>query len=765
MADTPYLREKQPRATDTSEHETLLVELRERFDYAQAEWAEIRAEAAKDMQYVSGDPWDPKDRRLREEAGRPCLSLDELGQHFNQVINGVRSNQRAIKFSPTGGGATDKTAQFYTDHTREIEYRSHAQIAYTTAFQDAIHRSYGYCRVKTGYESDKSFNQQITIEPIVNPDLVLPDPDAQRPDASDMKYCFVIESRSHEEFRREFPQAKLTDFASLIVDYPAWVKEHRILIAEYWTIKTSKKRLLFIQPAPPAAGPGQPPPTAAPPVAVFEDEIDLDTLPASGATIINEREVDVPSVCQYLTNGIEILKTTEWPGKYIPIAACYGMVIYVDGKRRILSMTRLARDPYMLYCYYRTCEAELVGMTPKTPYMAYEGQFSETQLVEVQKSLHEPVAAVFARPTVDGLPANTVLPLPTRPQYEPPIQALEIGAESARRAIQSAMGSSPLPTSAQRRNEKSGVALQQIEDTSQRGSFHFNDHYDDMITFVGVIIEDLIPHVIDSARDVGIRTATGTGKYDAASQRVNDPTDPESVSTQGDHAVTVSTGPAYESEREAESAFADVLMQSPFAPLIADLAVKLKGGGPTLDEIAERLTPPQFKKPKEGEGPTPQDLQTQLAGMSQKLQQLEGIAQQMADELQGKQAEIVSKEKIAHAEIQSKERLEIEIQKLKNAAAIAVAQIGAQAKGVVMQTEAANEAQALEREQQHEVGLTAMEQQHDRDMAQRQAAMLSQQADQAHQQQIEQGAIGHAQALDAQQQAAAMTPPASEGGA
>lgn len=751
-----YLDEHQPKKPSANDEEKLLAEIRERFDYAEKEWAEIRAEAAKDMRYVAGDPWEPEDRRQREEAGRPCLSLDELGQHFNQVINGVRSEKRAVKFSPKGHGATDATAQLYTDLMREIEYRSHAQVAYTTAFQDCIHRGYGFIRVKTEYESDRSFNQQLKIEPFVNPDMVLPDPDAQRPDSSDMRYCFVLESRSKKEFPREFPDAKIADFSNLGTVYPQWVKAERILIAEYWTIKTKKRKLLLIQPPALPAPPGMRPPPAGKPEETFEDELDLAGLPP-GAVVMRARDVQWPTVCQYLTNGVEILSTTEWPGKYIPIISCYGMVIYVEGKRKILSMTRLARDPYMLYCYYRTCQAELVGMTPKIPYFVRRGSLSPDQLLNLQKSLHEPMAVI----EVDSYDERgNPYDWPQRNPYDPRIDILDMGAESARRAIQAAMGASPLPTQAQRRNEKSGIALEHIADSSQRGSFHFNDHFDDMIRQTGVVNEDLIDKVIDTAREIGVREPN-----DAVSmRRVNDPADPTSVSTKGDHSVTVSTGPEYESARQAESEFADTLMATPFAPLIADLAVKLKGGGPVLDEMAERLTPPQFKKSKEGEGPDPAQLQQQLAGMQQQLQELSGVAQQMAEELKSKQAENASKERIAQAEIASQERLQVELQKLKNAASIAVAQIGAQSKGVQMQTEAANEAQALAREQAHEVGLTAMEQQHDRDMAQHQAALSAEQADQQHAQQLEAGQIGHAQSLEAQQQAAALKPTPEVGG-
>lgn len=671
------------------DNDTILAELRERFDYATAEWAPIRDEARKDMRAIAGDPWDPADRAQRDETNRPCLSLDELSQYVNQLINDVRQNKRAIKVDPEGRGASDATAAFRANLIRQIEYRSHAQNAYTTTFENCVQRSYGFHRITAKYKPGKSFDQELWIEPLPNPDLVTPDPDAIRADGSDMTYCFVAETRSRAEFVREWPDAKLTDFGSIQEMAPAWVKENRVQIAEYWTIATRARRLLHLQ------GPG------GVPLLVYEDE--LNGIRPSPALIVQERIVDEPQVVQYLTNGVEILKRTNWPGKYIPIVCCLGKVLYVDAglgaTRIILSLIRLARDPYMLYCFYRTTEAELVGMTPKTPYMAYEGQFSPAQETNVQKSLHEPVAALYAKPTIEGLP-NTLLPLPQRQPYEPAIQALEVGAEAARRAIQAAIGQSPLPTSAQRQNEKSGIALQTIESSAQRGSYHFIDHYDDAIVQTGRILDDLIPHYYDTPREVGIRKPDDSADV----VPINDPTVPGSVQTAvGDHEVTISTGPSQVNEREAAKTYALALAGNPnVSPLILDLLTKLSITGPVADELIERLTPPQFKKPKDGGAPDPAAQAQQLQQLQAQLQQLTGQAQQMADALKTKSAEIASKEKIALAEItartaevEAEADKDLALQVMKNAATIAVAHIQAFSKGVGMDAHAAEESQAL----------------------------------------------------------------------
>jgi hypothetical protein len=121
------------------------------------------------MAYLSGDPWTADERKEREDAKRPCIALDELNQYVNQIVNDVRMNKRSIKVTPSATDATDKTAEARQGLIRGIEYESNAQTAYTTAFEGAVMRGYGYARVCTEYSSAKGFNQVIRIKRIPNP--------------------------------------------------------------------------------------------------------------------------------------------------------------------------------------------------------------------------------------------------------------------------------------------------------------------------------------------------------------------------------------------------------------------------------------------------------------------------------------------------------------------------------------------------------------------------------------------------------------------
>jgi hypothetical protein len=730
-----------------------IADIRKEYSDDCAEWNPIREEGKIDIRHAAGDPWDPKDRASREDAGRPVLSPDELSQYINQVVNDVRANKRAVKFTPNGYGATEKSADFYADKMREIEYRSKASIAYTTAFENAVQRSYGFVRVSSRYESARSVHQDLWIDPIHNPDFVTPDPYALMPDLSDMTRCWVREPWPLDQFNARWPDASLDGrgLALAMGEASDWIHSDRIFVSELWKVKTSRTKALIILPDTPPQPPGAvlglqggaPP---AEPIVWLKGDGER---PAG--RVLREREVDDQQVCQYLTNGVEILEENEWPGKYIPIVGCLGKILYVDegmgAKRRVMSLIRLARDMHMLHAYYVTCEAELVGMTPKFPYFVRRGALNPQQLLALQKSLHEPVAVIEVEPQIEGLMGQPP-EFPQRQPYEPPIQALEIGKESTRRSIQSAMAMNFLPTQAQRQNEKSGVALKHIADTGQRGSYHFFDHYLDMLTQVGVVVEDLMDKVYDTARQVGVRAAN----EDAKTVWINHPDHPDSVSTQGHHIVTVSTGPSFDSEREAASDFADTLagMGPEVFQLLGPLVIKLKNLGPIGDEMAELLEtvqPPPvqaMRQQKKQAAKDPQAVVQELTQTKAQLQQVMQAASKMQKDLETDAA----KQQATLQKAQMDGQIQIQLQEMKNAAAIEIARINAAVKGLTLDAQLVADEEAQARDAAHQTHESEQDRQHEAAMAVMTHTAQAGAQDDAHQQALEAQDAGHQQALE-----------------
>lgn len=705
--------DEQEKVAGNTPEEQLCARIRERYDYYLQSWREIREERTTDMRYVLGDPWDAADKKARADAGRPCISHDELNQYINQAVNGIRQNPRGVKVEPAGEGATDKTAQFDQDLVRAIEYRSQGIDAYLTAYQGAVEGSYGFFGVSRKYVSDKSFDQEIGIRNIPNPDSVLYDPDFRMADASDATGCFVLEPMSKEEFKRRFPNAKKVSFTTEDARVaPQWIQDKLILVAEYWEVKTESATLYLL-----------------------EDGTATYDLP-KGAKYIKKRAAVRKTLTQYLTNGIEILEENPQPGDEIPIIPVFGKEIYIDEgsgpTRKLMSLVRLARDPQMSLAYLVSQEMEEAGLTPKVPWVGYVGQF-ETDAESWDNLGTIPRSRVQADPVVDQA-TGQVLPLPTRVQFTPNFQSYELAKEACRRAIQAAFGIMPLPTVAQEQNQKSGVALNKIQSQQAVGSYHLVAALERAVRRCGRIILKWKKPVYDTERVIPLRRADDT-QYTV---RINTQ-EPYADEKSGemvhypieeiDHDVTVSVGPSNESTKEAASDFLDALIGNlkmlpvapPQAAKLLSLAIKGKQLGPLGDQMSELIAPDENQE-------IPPQAQAAIAQLQAQLQQAQAIAQQLGMEKQTKQWE--TEQKATLESIKSQMQIAIETMKLENQRAIA--EIQTKSQDVRERTKLAADLDEKERVRAHEVAMTAVNQQHEADMAeQAHQSALDQQVNQA----------------------------------
>lgn len=603
-------------------------QIRDAYSDYREEWTEIRDEAAIDMRYVAGDPWDAQDRQQRDDAGRPCISLDEVNQYLNQYINNLRQNKRTGQAIPKGDGANDDDAKKRSNLIMGIDERSNAQLAHITAAENAVSRSYGYSVLRTEYKDFTSFDQEIIIQPILNPDTVLFNPNYKQPDASDVTDAFLLDMMTKKAFKDKFPKARATDFSGDTSTAPGiadWIKDKYVQIAEYWIVERESSKLLLVE-------------TEGGPEVFTADEWKQAREFGIKGEVKRERKIEKPYVMQYMTNGLEILEETPWAGSRIPIIGCFGKEIWVTesgtAKRKLLSMVRLARDPQMLLAYLVTQECEIAGMIPKSPYIGAKGQFESDQ--ERWEHVNQQPVAFLQYDALPDSGTGTPFPPPQRQSFEVDFQQWEIAKDSASRAIQRAMGISALPQAAQRENEKSGIAIERMQTEQAIGSFHFTDNYDRYLRNCYWQVNELITPILDTERQMPIVKPDGSrtlmhlvgntshpieqGKYEIKDLP------PEHLHTgKGEFDVTISTGPDYQSEREKQSSFVDTLLENlaslgipqPIGMKILALAVKMKDLGPIGDEISQWLSPPN----QQNLPPEAQVIVQQLQAQVQQLQQ------------------------------------------------------------------------------------------------------------------------------------------------
>ena len=733
----------EPAIVDNSEaDEKLLKEIRDKYQYASDYWREVREESNKDRRYICGDPWEPEERKAREDAKRPVISHDEMSQYIHQALNNVRHNKRGIKVEPAGEGADEHTAEYRQNRIRGIEYKCKAQTVFETGFQQMLEGSYGFWRVSHDYVSgdEDNWNQDIIISSIPNQDSVLYDPDCKQPDWSDAEFCFVVEPMRKDRFKREFPRAQRTDFTAEDMNVaPGWIQSETILVAEYWRIET-------------------------------ENNKQTRTNPRTGEK--ETRTCKCKHVRSYLTNGVEILERAEEIGDEIPIIACIGLERYLSEfakdatgattRRKLFSLVRLARDPQMSLAYLCSLEAEAAGLTPKTPWVGYTGQF-ESHRKEWETALKIPHAFLEADPIPDTANGQ-ILPLPARQVLTVDFGAFEVAKDSARRAVMAAMGISPLPTAAMRATEKSGVAIQRIQQEQSLGSYHFIDNLERAIERTGRIVEAWLPVIDSGEKVVALCAPDDTRKI----VRINTPEPVLNPQTgiaehypvqEGEHDVTVSVGPSSQSQRDAANDQLQALLSNleiitqiigaPAAAQLLALSLKMMQLGPVGDQMSQIIAPQQDQQIPPQVQAAMQQSQQQLQALNAHAQQLEAVIMQLQQE---KQSKVVENQYRLEIE-KLKGEMQLASERFKAETQLLVAEIQTKAQMSQERTQLYRDEWQQIHEHAHDVGMQAHKHTHDAAEAERQRAherdMAKQEQDAAREQ-----AQMEAQAAQAQQSAA-----------
>ncbi len=582
----------------------ILTDAKEAFTLASDYEEENRNLAEEDLRFSRlGDQWDK--RVLESRGDRPTLTISRLPAYIRQVVNDARLNKPAIKVRPVDGGADVETASIYNGLIRNIEQTSNADIAYDTAADFAVTMGFGYFRVDVDFSDNDTFFQDIRIGRVSNPFNVYGDPYSEAADSSDWNSAFLVKKIAKKEFERQFKDAEPVDWEQAgygRLDH-AWFDGEEVTVAEYWVREEVPRKILLMSDESVVGAD------------VYEEN--LDVFEAVGVRVVNERMVKGHKITHRLMTGAEVLETTPWPGRYIPIIPVYGEELNVLGKRYFRSLIRDAKDAQRMFNYWRSATTELVALAPKAPWLgpeaAFEGQDArkwETANTENHAFLAFAGDMAPQRQPFAGVPAGALQE-----------------AMNASDDMKSIMGL-PDPWMGIPSNETSGKAISLRQRKGDVSTFHFQDNLSRAIRHGGRVVLDLIPHVYTGRRIIRVLGQDGTTKDELLGQQGEQP--PEGFKhvydlTAGKYDLVVQAGPSFTTQRqEAAEQMMELLRVFPqAAPVIGDLLVKnLDWLG--ADEIAERLKallPPELRGDEE-EDP-------RLAQAMQMVQQLQGAIEQL----------------------------------------------------------------------------------------------------------------------------------------
>lgn len=583
----------------------ILAEAKDAFRLAADAEAENRRDALDDLRFARlGEQWPEKVRRERDLEGRPCLTINRLPAFIRQVVNDARQNKPAIAVHPVDSGADPETAEVFNGLIRHIEQSSDAEVAYDTALDFAVTCGLGYFRINTRYAAGDTFDQDLAIERVANPFSVYGDPESTAADSGDWNTAFVVDSLSRDAFEARWKGADVADWMAE-EGAAGWQGGDRVTVAEYWRRERVTRTIL-------ALSDGQ----------VVEEGVyaaQKAMFDALGVRPVGRpRPIAGHEVTQRIVSGAQVLETVDWAGRFIPIVPVYGEELMIDGRRRLRSLVRDAKDPQRMFNYWRTTSTELVALAPKAPFIGRKGAFETDSAKWATANIQSHAYIEYDGP-------------------EPPMRQGFAGVPAG--ALQEAMNASDDMKSIMglydaslgaRSNETSGRAIMARQREGDTSTFHYIDNLTRGIRHAGRILLDLIPKVYGTARVVRVLGPDGAaqsvgvaqGGQAAAGRGV------EALKAvgriydlgAGKYDLTVRSGPSFTSRRvEAATQMIELIRAYPAAaPLLGDLLAR-NLDWPGADEIAGRLAallPPVVK----GSNPQMEQAKAQMTQIGQALQ-------------------------------------------------------------------------------------------------------------------------------------------------
>lgn len=558
-------------------------------------WESNYAQARADLEFLYAESqWPEHIRQERENEGRVCLTINNLGQYLDQVVGDQRQNRPAIhvhavedsgqRFNNLAGTKDYKQAEVFEGLIRNIEYISDAESQYDMAFQQACEAGIGWLRVVSEYSNDSAFDQDLNIEAIQDRFSVLIDPDAKKLDYSDADWCLISQFMGRKEFEHRYPNAQPSDLADNDRDYSFWYDDQdRVRVCEYFWREPVKRKLLMLNDG----------------RVVFEDAVKavLDELAADGIQPLRSREVWAYKVYRALVTGTDILeKKKEWIGSQIPVIPVFGKEHHDGNQRNFRGMFRYAKEPSQMRNFWHSAATERIALSPKAPYVAeaqaIEGYEEEWETANTENHSVLRYKEGKQKPQREMPASMPVAELNLLAQTTDDVKAT-IGIYDASLGQQS--------------NETSGKAILARQRQGDRGTYAFIDNLSKSIASVGRILIDCIPRVYDGDRIIRVLGESGAEDSIVINQTVLDQQTQTSVLihdlSQGKFDVTVKAGPSYQTQRmEAADSMLQFMQTMPEqAQLVVDLFAESMDW-PNAKEVAKRIKmqmPAQFLSPEE----------------------------------------------------------------------------------------------------------------------------------------------------------------------
>lgn len=600
-------------------------------------------EAYRDnLKFLNLEQWDPKEEQKRQNK-RLMITCDQLNAPVDQTVNRIKQNKPGPAVAPSGQGTDKDDAQIFEGILRRIDYENRAWIFIENAFENATGGNFGCWEADISYKP-RSFERIIEVKGIPDAnECVYFDPMAKERDRSDAMWAFTIKTYSKAKFEQDFPQSSINKMGSVSTlsgyfgfgdsSMDGWVTKDSRQVCKYWKVEITRETLRRYSNK----------------LNYYDSEKDRIpedvTVDKSQPKRIEERR----QLRWYITDGVDILEDGDWEGEWIPLFPVYGRERWVGNKRYVSSMIQGAKQAQQAFNYAFTGACEVLAFSTKAPWVGLIGQF-KSKFSQWRNANTEPQSFMEYDEVLLANGQIHVAP-PQRNMQEPPVQAFLAFCQVCINAIQRATSVFD-PSLGKQKSDQSGRAIQELQQQSTEGNFHWSDNLTIALTHYYRTMLDLAQNEYDAEQVIQILRADGTPQevrinadFDAGTNLRGETITKHYRIARGNFAVTVNVGPSADSQLAANESKVGALIKVLPPELVAqaaDIFIKLQNYGPLGDQLADRLTPPQYRNQND-----PAAAAQHLAQAMQQNQQLMATVQKLQMAIATKQPELEVRKWIA----------------------------------------------------------------------------------------------------------------------
>lgn len=520
--------------------------------------------------------WDADLFAQRTQSKKPCFQINQITPIVNSIIGMERQNTADFKVFNYVDENNPKVKINQDDidlrdnYLRQVSFETNSAVHFQTCFANQLKRGYGALIVGVKYESEMSFNQVPFLQAAIDPTICFWDPSDKSHDKTEGDWSGYIESFTWEEFKSTYPNSVATkkkikpssfpvNTSTLTLPIDRWQGEEYINVAHCYVrikypikiYKMSDGRSLTKEDAEKAIEEDkfQRRKTRKLEKMLFESmnsnqESQINEMQKLDYAYDDNRELISRTTCKekimhYIFSEDETLEKTEFPvtgKKYLPIIFADCDSDTIDGAQLTKSFFSTAKDSQRISNYLASAAIENLMNLNKSQFIGTPENFSG-----LEEGWRDPSMAkgslVANRDSAGQMPSQ--LPPPqVSPSYMPLIQQSISDIHQTLGYFESNMGESS--------NEKSGVAIQERYKRGDLSHFVVRDNLHRSIDKFYKIILSLMPSLLDTHRNIIVRTKNNEQK----SVFINEPSADGIINdmTLGNFSVEVTCGSNYQDQ-------------------------------------------------------------------------------------------------------------------------------------------------------------------------------------------------------------------------